>query len=475
VPSARAFVVSGPDSWKHPQVSSKQIHIDMTKAATKGSVILSGALALLLLLPAADTHAQSGEDAYRFAQRVPGVGVRVLAMGGAGGGGLGEYSDFANNPAGLAYAPFSQIAGSLNFWSVNNDGVYRTTGFSQARSADTRSTDLGHVAYLHRLPTARGALVLGAALTHTSMYERVLSFDGEYTHWTGTRIDHSGRVTDEGGMRTVHLGGAWEAAPGVMVGLVANLGFGRYSFRGIEEHEADLATMVEEIDFDLLEVDDGFTSNMTGFGVRGGLSTAVVPGLRLGVTLESPTLLNVNESFHSRIDALLEGVWYVDEDREGQFDYSVTTPWRLGGGLTYVMDALTLTGDVEIVDWSQMRMRASTDPGYFDDINQDIRERFGVGTNLRAGAEYALGNISLRGGFAYQPDPRQDSQVDRSRTAYSAGLGFIVAPGMELNLAWMQDRFNDRYVPYSEPMTTGPTVDESITRNRFAIGMIVNL
>jgi hypothetical protein len=442
-----------------------------------------GTIALLLacaILPltSAPLYAQTGEDAFRFMQRAPGVGVRALGMGGATGAGIGDFADLAFNPAGIAFARTSQFSGSIDFWNTENAGVYELPAFTRSRTSDIRQTNLGHLAYLYRAPTVRGALVVGGALSHTANYERTLNFEGDYAHWTGGRIFHDGRVTDEGGLRTLHIGGGWEAAENVMVGVTANFSFGQYRFRGREEHETDLAGFVpDDLDFDLLVIDDNFTSDLAGFGIRAGIASAITPGVRLGFSIETPTFLSVNEVYASRIDALYLGDWFVDEDRQGEFDYSITTPWRLGGGITFTEGAVTVAGDLEMVDWSQMRLRASRDRAYFDDVNEDIRERFGLALNGRLGAEFAVGDLRLRGGLGFQQDPRQNAEVDRARTSISAGVGYVMGGQVEINAGWTQEAFNDRYVPYAETSVNAPVpvINETVSRNRFAVGLTVRL
>jgi long-subunit fatty acid transport protein len=433
---------------------------------------------VILPITASPAFAQTGEDAFRFMQRAPGVGVRAMSMGGASGAGIGDFADFAFNPAGVAYSRTSQFSGSIDFWNTDNAGTYEMPAFTRTRANDIRQTTLGHIAYLYRVPTVRGSLVVGGALAHTANYERTLNFEGNYTHWTGGNILHTGRVTDEGGLRTLHIGGGWEAAENVMVGVSANFAFGQYRFRGKEDHQTDLGGFVpDDLDFDLLVIDDNFTSDLAGFGIRAGIASAVTPFLRLGFSIETPTFLSVNEVYASRIDALYLGEWYVDEDRQGEFDYSITTPWRLGGGITFTEGAVTVAGDLEMVDWSQMRLRASRDRAYFDDVNEDIRERFGVALNGRVGAEFALGDLRLRGGLGFQQDPRQNAEIDRGRASISAGIGYLMGGQVEINAGWSQKAFDDRYVPYSETAVNAPSpvINEAVSRNRFAVGLVVRL
>jgi long-subunit fatty acid transport protein len=126
-----------------------------------------------------------------------------------------------------------------------------------------------------------------------------------------------------------------------------------------------------------------------------------------------------------------------------------------------------------------MRMDAPDDDTFFDDVNRDIRDNLQAVVNTRVGLEYYLGNIALRGGFALQPDPRDvetltaDQDVlDRTRTFFSAGIGYRFNDQLELDFGWMQARYDDQYLPYVD-VNDAPVVDEEVRHDRFAVGVRV--
>ena len=325
----------------------------------------------------------------------------------------------------------------------------------------------------------------------------------------GEAVTQQGEIREEGRMREFNLGGAVEAAQNVMIGLSVNLSFGSYEFdRSYTELDEGGNTpalydvLLDNGDllrgFDELQVDQSFTSDLVGASVRVGLSSRLATGLRGGLMLESPTYYSVNEEYSHQMTTFFDeggSLTYgdrADDAGSGEFDYRIITPWRLSGGLAYSIGAATIAADAEFIDWSQMELGTDDNEDYFEvdnPVNPNIRENLGTVLNTRLGMEYRFDALSLRGGFAFQPDPytvdvqraRGDETFDRSRLFYSAGLGYRFSNRLEIDFAWMQERFEDQYLPYGyfndivvpgEGATiTPPIVEEEVTRNRFVVGL----
>lgn len=358
--------------------------------------------------------------------------------------------------------------------------------------------DDGQPAFDFRIP--RVAFEAGATEFFPGDFE-----DGEYPFLQavtpGTTIQQQDEVIEEGRLTEASFGGAFEASKDLMLGLALNISFGEYRFTRFyneidinNENTPDLYSIVLEnttlAGFDQLSVEESIESDVVGVGLRGGLATNLSSALRAGFMVETPTYYTVDETFGTRITTFFDtGGDLSSGSVDGStFTYEVRTPWRLGGGLSYNGSSLTLAADVELVDWSQLELDA--DDASFTAANRRIRDLETV-LNTRFGAEYRFNQLSLRGGFAFQPDPRDvdiqlagDETTDRAKTFYSAGIGYRVNPQLTLNVAWMQEQFDDQYRPYAsgpvpgevgeggQPVeTVAPFVDEEVTRNRFLIGL----
>lgn len=304
---------------------------------------------------------------------------------------------------------------------------------------------------------------------------------------TAGTVTQNGRVTEDGSMKEISFGGAAEGFQNVMIGLSANLVYGTYNFkRTFNEEDFQNANNGAggTTDFDALTFEEFFESRLVGANVRAGVSTELARGFRLGVSVESPTFYSVNEEYGTALDTYFDngdsysyGRGADDTEGQGDFEYEITTPWRVGLGLAYSAGPVTVSGDAELVDWSQLRLKAGSDQSYFDNVNQSIRDNFIPVANVRLGLEYRLGPLALRTGLAAQPDPRDADNlgpdtVNRDVTYFSAGVGYRLGEQVQLDLGWMQGRTKDRYLPYAE-VNDAPVVDEDIVRDRIALGLKV--
>ena len=510
--------------------------------------------AVLLIAPLQGARAQTAEDALLFTQRLPATGARSIGLAGTGVAGLGDYSDFFTNPAGLGHIKSSQINASLGFLSVNNEGIVSQPGFGNPIDEELTNQSLNNLAGIYKVPTSQGSLVMGISYNQTNSYHRslffqgltnqesitdvLLPFDDEFEVGEddagffpvffadlpeiaylggaveflgenvetggplfyqavnpGSTIEQSSDVFQDGSQNELSFGGAVEASRGVMIGASLNVSFGRYEFESFfdefdvnGENTEDLYIVLdgdtEYRGFDFLTYTERFESELIGVNLRAGLSADAGNGLRVGFTLETPTFYRVDETFETEISTFFDnglslayGGQPGDAGR-GTFEYDITTPWRFGGGLSYTISGLTLMGDIELVDWSQMELDASTDRDFFADINRSIRNDFQAVINTSLGAEYTINDLSLRLGFAMQPDPNDglltlsDGSLldpDTDKTYVSAGLGYTFSNKFTIDFGWMQETQEDIYIP---DFTTY-TVTEDIVRNHVQIGVSV--
>lgn len=414
------------------------------------------ALALsAIVLPA---RAQTGEDVLRYGQRFPAVDARMTGLAGASVAGVSDWGATFANPAGLGLVRRSHVVGSLGGGSLESEAVY----FGETTDATATGTTLGSAAYVGVVPVRRGALVFGVGYNQTAAFDRELSFVGFNPNAEGASdgsrgLDQFGDIFEEGELGELSLVGAVEVAPRVLAGVSLNLVGGQYQFEQFfDEFDSSDALVFRDDQF--LEAELG------GANLRAGLSAEVSPGVRLGLAAETPTYLRVEESFDLNGDA-------------GSFDYSITTPWRLSGGIAYERAGFLLAADIEFVDWSQARLRPSEE---FLDQNFDLRRTYSEVFNTRFGAEYDFGPWAVRTGAAFQPDPlreefdRQGIDLDRLRSTYTIGFSLKTLDRIALDVAYAYTEFDDRLVPYSV-VGDEPVVSESVVHNRFVVGVRVDL
>ncbi len=326
------------------------------------------------------------------------------------------------------------------------------------------------------------------------LFENVGTNDGLFYEAVipGTQIDQLGDVLAEGRMNELNLGGAWEASQDVMIGLAANFAFGSYNFESIYE-EADTYNENTASDYEVVLSDrslfgfnrllyeEGFEADLSGFNLRGGVSTTTLAnGLRVGVTLETPTFYEIRENFYRELTTWFDEGGSLDAETRNEYEYELRTPWRIGGGASWEIGGFLLAGDLEYVDWSQMEFDGDATGGdLFRDLNREVRDTMDPVWNMRIGGAYEFGDVTVRGGVAAYPDPfdrnvsRGGDEADRDRRFVSAGASYRFAQNFHIDAGWTRMKFDNEYTPYSHNINEPPLVEESVTQHRFLLGVRV--
>lgn len=507
-------------------------------------VLAAGVITVLIAAGAPAVLAQTGDDALRFLQRFPGVNAAQVGMGGTGVAGVPNSSAFVTNPAGLGWSEHSWVGGSVSTLGVTEDAVFNTPSGSFPLENDVTATGLGELSYVYKLPTRQGSFVAGVAIHQVRSFERSLLFEGENNANSITdyfmplpgefileednqgvfptfdrtlsfiafetfaidldqglldagdpvpflpavtfgTVEQTGFVEEEGRVSEINIGGGVEVAPRVMVGVGLNIPFGTYRFTRVHQ-ELDFQNDNDgssngTTDFDYLEFTETFESDMVGVNLRTGVSAEVAEGVRLGVSVETPTYLALQDNFDTRLRTEFDNgdVYEYGDDRSeqagsGEFDYEITSPWKVGLGGSFTRSGFTVAADAEWIDWSQMEI--SADGVSFADENRAIRQGLDAVLNMRLGASYELNDVIFRGGYALYPDPHDNTLAnldadlpDRDRTYVSAGVGYRFTDKVRIDLGWIRARFDDRYRPYTE-VEGAPVVDEEVSKDRFSLG-----
>ena len=316
----------------------------------------------------------------------------------------------------------------------------------------------------------------------------------------GTTIDQHGRVKEHGSMNEASFGGSLEVGEGMFVGASLSLAFGRYELRSTFE-EDDVLDLNTALDYNVLQDDgsllEGFdflryqqrvASDLLGVNLRLGVSKKVAPSFRVGLAVETPTRISIDESYGTTFETRFDDggiLTYGDRTGDvgsGAFSYRLRTPWRVNAGISLELESFTLLADAQLVDWSQMRFGADSE-GIFDDLNDQISDDYSTVVNFGAGAEVNVSKVLLRVGAAFQPDPitldLRDSSGDvlnRDQLHLSAGFGYHLSPRMLLDVAWTMGTFDAAYLPYpvdahGARQDASLHIDESVTRHQVVIGV----
>jgi len=471
-------------------------------------------LLLLSLLISAGLQAQTFNDALRYSQldmsgtgRFMGVGASMSSLG-------ADFSSAFTNPAGMAYFRRSEITFTPGFLSAKTESTLKSnnpstidgsnnnfrlanaglTLASEPRTGKWKTVNFG--IGLNRMANYQqeffyegrtsGSIVdrftaLADGLTPNQLddFEAGLAFDvgaifgpdidGLYFNDFLNAPDHSvlkrqlvryGGYSNELG---ISLAGNYDEK--LMIG--ATIGIPFYSFNHVKTYEE--IDVAEEVPiFNNLTYREFLRASGSGFNMKFGLIYAVTQTTRVGLSMHTPTFLRISENFSSDLTYNFtennQTSNLSSASPEGQFEYRVTTPFRVSGGVGSIIGGRGfLSADVEYVDYRSalFRFRSNdiADRQYEQELNNDIRDRLKSAVNIRFGGELAGENWRVRGGLFMDASPFFND--NSYNFGYSAGAG-LRERNFFLDIAYVVRTRNELYSPYLLDDNNQPNVENKI-------------
>lgn len=234
--------------------------------------------------------------------------------------------------------------------------------------------------------------------------------------------------------------------------------------------------------------------DVTGNGVNLslGLIYKLNPDLQVGVTAQSPSWYGVREDYSQTLSARAlapsfipqNGVTSIAIAPEPTFNYSLTSPFRASGGLTYFLGKGKIgliTATAEYVGYGGMRVRTTdfdsqgnTDFG--NDVRLAVQDRYQSVVNFRAGAEIRAGLVRIRAGAGYLPTAYKlnlyrVNPSDRDKILFTGGLG-VRNERFFADLAASYYTFKTGFAPYELPSASDtPTVLTTAQRTNIMLSI----
>ena len=438
------------------------------------------------------------EDALRFAQPNSGTGARALGLGNAYIGVSDDFTSVWWNPAGLGQIKKFELTGGFSNFSYNDDAAFLVNAMEYSSSA----TNLNNLGFVFPFPTARGSLVFAIGYNRTNMFTSGMSFDGfnarssmiDYLAFQNSDLTYETFLTDESGLYTPitknvnqsgntlesgSLGhwafsGAMEVAPDLFVGLSLYVTTGSYSYdkEYVETDTRNYYTFYDgvnytDLDFNRFELRDLIDGNYTGVGAQIGVMYRLNKQLRLGVTIKTPFTHYIDEDWSSQAKSFFDNGDNFSHKINGKGKYNVTTPYIFGFGFGWSYMGFLLSGDFEMVDYTQLEFSKATDD--VTALNRDIKTNLQSVFNMRVGLEYTIPMIELklRGGFGLYPSSWKNDPSDYDRKIISFGLGYLVAESLMIDAGYAMNSFTTKRVNYD---STSETL-EKIKANTFLVSL----
>lgn len=243
---------------------------------------------------------------------------------------------------------------------------------------------------------------------------------------------------------------SFQASRSVSIGMGLNI----TSFRFARTSRVALAggTMVPAEGTERMQGDASMA-----YGVQVGMMVVPDEIFSFGFVYKSRTAVTVEDG-----EVLYE--WPVNSapstgSAAGTFATSLTLPDRIHAGVTFrPVSPLVLTGELEYVRWSSIGKQiitVSNSPITSEIVaQQDWKDVLAA----HAGVELDFGDFALRAGFLVDRSPISDAQLrpsvpDADQTAYTAGIGYAIGEGLDLDVALQFVEYSDRTVSNSALMS----------------------
>ena len=208
-----------------------------------------------------------------------------------------------------------------------------------------------------------------------------------------------------------------------------------------------------------------YSYSAIGTGYYGKIGVIVTPGLgfRFGAAIQTPTVNKITEEWQTSGETSYTNAGYnaYAKSPYGSGTYTMVSPFRANFGLAYTLGKLAvISADYELCDYGQMRYRTDgVDRDYFEEINSDIRERFGISNIVRVGAEVKpVSGIAIRAGYRAATSPEiydswGEKMPARLTQNVSFGLGYSSKKSFFADLAVRKTIYADEYyMPYQDYM-----------------------
>lgn len=208
-----------------------------------------------------------------------------------------------------------------------------------------------------------------------------------------------------------------------------------------------------------------YSYSATGSGYYGKIGVIITPGygFRFGAAIQTPTVNRITEEWYMDGETTYTNANYnaYAKSPYGSGSYTMVSPLRANFGLAYTIGKLAvISADYEMCDFGQMKYTTNgTDRDYFEEVNRDIRDRFGISNIVRIGAEVKpVSAIAIRAGYRMATSPEiYDSWGEKlpvtSTQNVSFGLGYSSKNSFFADFALRKTIYADEYfMPYSDYM-----------------------
>ena len=392
-----------------------------------------------------------------------GVGARAMGMGGAQIATANDASGLVNNPARLAKVKRIEFSGGMTHQRLNNEtgfigNAQPLSSYYQNQSITQSNTRFSSANIVLPVPTYRGSLVFALGFNRMKSFDH--AFHSTFIDPTTGTIDLDALALETGGINMWSFGGAIDLSPNISVGGAVNYWKGQDDY--LQEYYVQPSTkLTSEI-----RERNRYLYDYSGWNAKLGFSVDASKFLSVGATIDFPTKFSIDQDFtfnYDSTDAISRDRVIIESEELGHYD--LTHPYSFGAGAALNFKFVTLAGDVNFTDWSQLKpsARGGVDERLYKEIYQEV-------TRWHVGAEFNMPELAtkLRIGFYADPIPFTSVYLKTDRRYFTLGAGFLIDQVMTLDVAWNHgiNEFRDSF---------SQMIKESYTTDKFFVSLAYRL
>ena len=421
------------------------------KVLCKGRVVV---LSFALVFIVQFVSAQNEDDALRFSNTFGAYTNRALGMGGAYTALGADFTNFFQNPAGIAAYKKQNLEFGLSLLSRSTHVDFNNRVSSSSATGLGINT-FGFTATIGTAGNGWGPWIYGLAYGRTQTFKRQYSLESSdnqssllevYTNqlnyynpansevsasfpfgaglawetylinpgtvdpYVHVDIDNNTftrrqNVEERGYIRETSLGIARAYENKLFIG--ASFAFRKVVFEKNSTYSESFSSNGTAVNYSLIE--DNSTSDVATKGPsvqsKLGIQYAPIPYLRLGVFWHSATKQSISDNFIAKMESSIGAVNYEYSSDKNIFDYGIQTPATLGAGAALILGNFgIISADYETRDFSKMIMYGLTGgASEFAFENEAIQENYKRVHQARLGTEFRISDVyRLRGGIGYR-------------------------------------------------------------------------
>ena len=308
-------------------------------------------------------------------------------------------------------------------------------------------------------------------------------------------VDQSYQNVSEGDLNQWLGGFSFEAAKDIYIGASFGVIFGEYnnSYKWNENavgnfysNNPDSGIKIgdNKYTFNRLEFTESINDEIYGYQIKFGSLFRLNEEWRAGLSVTLPTTVNITSDYSYDLvgyyknaqSGIINSFGHPNGKYSEKISYDVTGPSIIELNVGYIGFPFQAEIGISSMNWSNMKFVSTDDLVDFESTNETIKFKSKRTYNVKAGAEYALSDLTsiIRVGVAANERLTQSFQSKTDLT-YSFGWEYVLSTEFRFNFAYTYNTISSTYSAYTPVASTGKspvTYDEKVGNQYLVFGIL---